>query len=82
MELVQVKGISKRTKKPIVLDADQCLDTDLFAARAVSHHGSGRDLHRASRERNPGACDGAGFDFDRLTMMVKVKAVNGRIGPA
>ena len=25
MDLVEVKGISKRTKKPIVLDADQCV---------------------------------------------------------
>jgi integrase len=79
MELVHVKGISKRTKKQAVLDPDQCLAliaslpdpyrTMVLVAICTGLRVSEILALRWSR-----------IQFDRLTMMVKVKAVNGRIG--
>ena len=79
MELVHVKGISKRSKKPIVLDPDQCLAlisslpdpyrTMVLVAICTGLRVSEILALRWSR-----------IQFDRLTMLVKVKALNGRIG--
>ena len=79
MELVHVKGISKRTKRPIILDVETCLAlitslpdpyrTMLLVAICTGLRVSEILALRWSR-----------LNFERLTMMVKVKAVNGRIG--
>jgi integrase len=79
MELVRLKGISKRTKHPIVLTADQCMElislipdpyrTMVYVAICTGLRVSEIVALRWSR-----------IDFDRLTMTVRVKAVNGRIG--
>jgi len=79
MQLVELKGISKRTKKPIVLTADQCIElissmpdpyrTMVCVAICTGLRVSEILALRWSR-----------IDFDHLTMTVKVKAVNGRIG--
>src|SRR4051794_11368881 len=79
MGLVHVKGISKRSKKPVVLDPDPCLAliaslpdpyrTMVLVAICTGLRVSEILALRWSR-----------IDFERLTMMVMVKAVNGRIG--
>jgi len=79
MDLVHVKGISKRSKKPVVLDPDQCLAlidslpepyrTMVLVAICTGLRASEVLALRWRR-----------IDFLRLTMMVKVKSVNGRIG--
>ena len=79
MDLVHVKGISKRSKTPIILDPDQCLAlisslpdpyrTMVLVAICTGLRVSEILALRWSR-----------IHFDRLTMMVKVKAVGGRIG--
>jgi integrase len=79
MQLVRVKGISKRTKKPLELTVEQCtalIDalpdpyrTIVIVAVCTGLRVSEILALRWSRIR-----------FDRLTMLVKVKSVNGRIG--
>jgi integrase len=79
MQLVHLKGISKRTKKPIVLEVEQCCAlissmpepyrTMVLVAICTGLRVSEILALRWSR-----------LDFDRLTMMIKVKAVNGRTG--
>ncbi len=79
MGLVELKGISKRTKRPLVLTADQCVQlvssipdpyrTMVSVAICTGLRVSEILALRWSR-----------IDFDRLTMMVKVKVVNGRVG--
>jgi integrase len=80
MALVEVKGISKRSKKPIVLDADQCVTlvsvmpepyrTMVLVAICTGLRVSEILALRWSR-----------VDFGRLTMMVRIGSVNGRTGP-
>jgi integrase len=80
MQLVHVKGISKRRKRPIVLTVDQCLAllsllpepyrTMVVVAICTGLRASEILALRWSR-----------IDFKRLTMLVKVKVVNGRLGP-
>lgn len=79
MELVHVKGISKRTKKPVVLDADHCWQlisslpepyrTMVLVAICIGLRVSEILALRWSR-----------IDFERQVMTVKVKVVNGRVG--
>jgi integrase len=79
MQLVRIRGISKRTKKPIVLTADQCAAlisqlpdpywTMVMVAICTGLRVSEILALRWSR-----------VDLDGLTMSVKVKAVNGRVG--
>lgn len=79
MDLVYVKGISKRSRTPVILDPDQCLAlisslpdpyrTMVLVAICTGLRVSEILALRWSR-----------IHFDRLTMMVKVKAVDGRIG--
>jgi len=79
MELVEVRGISKRAKKPISLEADQILTlvsflpepyrTMVLVAICTGLRVSEILALRWSR-----------IDFDRLTMMVRLGAVNGRTG--
>lgn len=79
MDLVHVKGISKRSRTPIILDPDQCLAligslpdpyrTMVLVAICTGLRVSEILALRWSR-----------IHSDRLTMMVKVKAVDGRIG--
>jgi integrase len=79
MELVHVKGISKRTKLPIVLTVEQCLaliaslpepyKTMVIFAICTGCRVSEILAMRWSR-----------IDFKRRTMLVTVKAVNGRVG--
>ena len=79
MELVTIKGISKRSKQPIVLTVEQCLilisllpepyRTMVIVAICTGCRVSEILAMRWSR-----------IDFKNLTMMVKVKAVNGRVG--
>jgi integrase len=80
MDLVEVKGISKRAKKPIILEADQCLmllsfipepyRTMVLVAICTGLRVSEILALRWSR-----------IDFGRLTMMVRIGSVNGRTGP-
>lgn len=80
MELVHVKEISKRSRKPIVLEVDQCFTlissipepyrTMVLVAICTGLRVSEILALRWSR-----------VDFDDLTMMVNVGAVNGRTGP-
>ena len=80
MDLVEVKGISRRAKKPLVLEADQSLTlvsfipepyrTMVLVAICTGLRVSEILALRWSR-----------IDFDRLTMRVKIGAVNGRTGP-
>lgn len=79
MQLVHVKGISKRSMQPIVLTVDQCVAlisllpqpyrTMVIVAICTGLRVSEILALRWSR-----------LDFKRQTMMVKVKVVNGRIG--
>jgi integrase len=79
MELVHVKGISKRSRKPIVLEVDQCFTlissipepyrTMVLVAICTGLRVSEILALRWSR-----------VDFDHLTIMVRVGAVNGRTG--
>ena len=79
-QLIRIKGISKRTKKPLILDADQCVAilsslpdpyrSMVYVAICTGLRVSEILALRWSR-----------IDFDRLTMSVRVKAVNGRVGP-
>lgn len=79
MELVHVKGISKRTKKPIVLSVEHCLAiiaalpepyrTMVIVAICTGLRVSEILALRWSR-----------INFRLLTMLVTVKAVNGRVG--
>ena len=80
MALVEVKGISKRSKKPFVLDADQCVTlvsvlpeayrTMVLVAICTGLRVSEILALRWSR-----------VDFGRLTLMVRIGSVNGRTGP-
>jgi len=80
MDLVEVKGVGKRAKKPIVLEADQCLTlisflpepyrTMVLVAICTGLRVSEILALRWSR-----------IDFHRLTMMVRIAAANGRVGP-
>lgn len=79
MQLVRVKGISKRTKKPVVLTADQC------AALISSLPEPYRTMVTVAictglRVSEILALRWSRIDFDRLTLFVRVKAVNGRVG--
>jgi len=79
MQLVEVKGISKRTKRPIILTEEQCVAliyrlpepyrTMVIVAICTGCRVSEILALRWSR-----------IDFVRLTMQVRVKVVNGRIG--
>jgi len=79
MELVHVKGISKRTKVPTILEEKQCYDlisslpepyrTMVVVAICTGLRVSEILAMRWSR-----------IDFARQKMLVKVKAVNGRVG--
>lgn len=79
MQLVRLRGISKRTRKPVVLTADQCMTlisklpdpyrTMITVAICTGLRVSEILALRWSR-----------VDLDGLTMSVKVKAVNGRVG--
>ncbi|HYE26086.1 MAG TPA: site-specific integrase, partial [Clostridia bacterium] len=79
MDLVTIKGVSKRSKKPIVLTVEQCLilisflpepyRTMVIVAICTGLRVSEILAMRWSR-----------IDFEKLTMTVKVKVVNGRIG--
>ena len=79
MELVHVKGISKRTKIPTILEEKQCFDlvsslpepyrTMVIVAICTGLRVSEILALRWSR-----------IDFARQKMLVKVKAVNGRVG--
>ena len=79
MELVHVKGISKRTRVPTILDGKQCYDlvaslpepnrTMVIVAICTGLRASEILALRWSR-----------IDFARQQMLVKVKAVNGRVG--
>jgi integrase len=79
MELVHVKGISKRTKKPIVLDPDQCWKLisslpDPYRIMALVAICTGLRVSEILALR------WSRIHFDRLSMTVKLKAVNGRTG--
>ncbi len=79
IQLVRVKGISKRTRKPTVLTAEQC------AALISSLPDPYRTMVTVAictglRVSEILALRWSRVDFDRLTLSVKVKAVNGRIG--
>ncbi|HWR35032.1 MAG TPA: site-specific integrase [Clostridia bacterium] len=79
MELVTVKGISKRAKKPTVLTVEQCLiiisllpepyRTMVMVAICTGLRVSEILALRWSR-----------IDFENLTVTVRVKVVNGRVG--
>lgn len=79
MQLVHVKGISKRTKRPVILGEDDCLAlidslpdpyrTMVLVAICTGLRVSEILALRWSR-----------IDFECLTLMVKVKSVNGRVG--
>jgi integrase len=79
MQLVRVKGISRRTKKPLELTVEQCtalIDAlpDPYRTMVIVAICTGLRVSeilalRWSRIR-----------FEHLTMLVKVKSVNGRIG--
>jgi integrase len=79
MDLVHVKGISKRTKKPVVLDPEQCWALisalpDPYRTMALVAICTGLRVGEILALR------WSRIDFDHLTMMVKLSAVNGRIG--
>ncbi|HEY3705199.1 MAG TPA: site-specific integrase [Terracidiphilus sp.] len=79
MQLVRVRGISKRSKKPIVLTADQCtalisLLPDPYRTMVTVAICMGLRVSEILALR------WSRIDLDRLTMSVKVKAVNGRVG--
>lgn len=79
MQLVHVKGISKRTKKPIIFAVEQCLAlisllpepyrTMVIVAICTGLRVSEILALRWSR-----------VNFERGTLLVRVKVVNGRIG--
>jgi integrase len=78
MQLVHVKGISKRTKQPIVLEVEDCLALisslpDLYRTMVLVAICTGLRVSEILALR------WSRIHFDRLTMMIKVKAVNGRI---
>jgi len=79
MDLVTIKGVSKRSKKPIVLTVEQCLILisflpDPYRTMVIV------SICTGCRVSEILALRWSRIDFDKLTMMVKVKAVNERIG--
>lgn len=79
MQLVHIRGISKRAKKPVVLTADQCtalisLLPDPYRTMVTVAICTGLRVSEILALR------WSRIDLDRLTMSVKVKAVNGRVG--
>jgi integrase len=79
MELVEVRGISKRAKKPIILEADQALTLVSFLPEPY------RTMVLVAICTGLRVCEilalrWSRIDFDRLTMMVRLGAVNGRTG--
>lgn len=79
MELVDVKGISKRTKHPVVLDPNQCWKLisslpDPYRTMALVAICTGLRVSEILALR------WSRIHFDRLSMTVKLKAVNGRMG--
>ena len=50
MDLVHVKGISKRTKKPLILESDQCAGLIGLLPDPYRTHGDRGYLYRAARE--------------------------------
>jgi integrase len=79
MELVQLKGISKRTRKQLTLDPEQCwsLITLLPEPYRVMVQVA---ICTGLRVSEILALRWSRIDFKRLLMTVKVKAVNGRLG--
>jgi integrase len=79
MDLVHVKGISKRAKKPIVLDPNQCWALisalpDPYRTMALVAICTGLRVGEILALR------WSRVDFDHLTMMVKLSSVNGKVG--
>lgn len=79
MELVHVKGISRRTKKLIVLDPNQCWKLisslpDPYRIMALVAICTGLRVSEILALR------WSRIHFDRLSITVKLKAVNGRTG--
>jgi len=79
MELVHVKGISKRIKLPIVLTVEQCLALiallpDPYKTMVIFAICTGCRVSEILAMR------WSRINFKRGTMMVTVKAVNGRVG--
>ena len=79
MELVSVKGISKRSKQPIVLTVEECLELisllpEPYRTMAIVAICTGCRVSEILALR------WSRIDFKNLTMVVGVKAVNGRVG--
>jgi integrase len=79
MELVTVKGISKRSKPPIVLTVEQCLTLisllpDPYRTMVIVAICTGCRVSEILAMR------WSRINFVKLTVMVKVKVVNGRLG--
>lgn len=78
MELVHVKGISKRTKTPIILEEKQCFDLisslpDPYRIMVTVAICTGLRVSEILALR------WSRINFDQQKMLVKVKAVNGRV---
>ena len=78
MELVHVKGISKRTKIPIILEEKQCFDLisslpDPYRIMVIVAICTGLRVSEILALR------WSRIDFAQQSMLVKVKAVNGRV---
>jgi integrase len=79
MDLVKVKGISRRKKKPIAFDRDQCRALiaalpDPYRTMALVAVCTGMRVSEILALR------WSRIHFDRLTMTVKISAVNGQVG--
>jgi integrase len=79
MGLITVKGVSKRAKKPIVLTVKHCLKLicllpDPYRTMVIVAICTGCRVSEILAMR------WSRIDFTRLTMLVKVKVVNGRVG--
>ena len=79
MQLVRLRGISKRTKKPVVLTADECMALisklpDPYRTMVTVAICTGLRVSEILALR------WSRIDLDRLTMSVRMKAVNGRVG--
>ena len=55
MQLVEIKGISKRQKKPVVLTVEQYYQILALIPPALPHDGDGGAVHRPSGRRGAGA---------------------------
>jgi integrase len=79
MDFVTIKGVSKRSKKPIVLTVEQCLVLisllpEPYRTMAIVVICTGCRVSEVLALR------WSRIDFEKATMMVRVKAVNGRVG--